>query len=97
MEFEQVQRSEEEESRDCPQNVKEDLTGYHFLLVEDKEINSEILGELLQMRGATFVVKKDGQQAVDEFKQAKPVDMQLLYSTISTLLQKRKEEHYEHL
>lgn len=97
MEFEQAQRSEEEESRGCPQNVKEDLTGCHFLLGEDNEINSEILGAFLQMRGAIFVVKKDGQQAVDEFKQAKPVDMQLLYSTISTLLQKRKEEHYEHL
>lgn len=51
---------------------EEDLSGYHFLLVEDNEINSEILGELLQMRGATFTVKTDGLQAVNEFKDAKP-------------------------
>ena len=154
LEFEQAQHSEERKSGNCAQNEEEDLTGYHFLLVEDNDINSEILGELLQMRGATFVVKKDGQQAVDEFRMAKkgtydaifmdiqmpvmngyeatkeirnsehpdaksiiilamtanafaedvqtaidagmnghiakPVDMQLLYSTISTLLRKQK-------
>lgn len=154
LEFEQAQHSEERKSGNCAQNEEEDLTGYHFLLVEDNDINSEILGELLQMRGATFVVKKDGQQAVDEFRMAKkgtydaifmdiqmpvmngyeatkairnsehpdaksiiilamtanafaedvqtaidagmnghiakPVDMQLLYSTVSTLLRKQK-------
>lgn len=49
-----------------------DLTGYHFLLVEDNEINSEILGELLQMWGATFFLVSDGLQAVNEFKHAAP-------------------------
>lgn len=49
-----------------------DLSGYHFLLVEDNEINSEILGELLQMRGAAFTVRTNGLEAINEFKQAKP-------------------------
>lgn len=40
--------------------------------MEDNEINSEILGELLQMRGATFTVKTDGLQAVKEFERAEP-------------------------
>ena len=43
-----------------------------ILLVEDNEINSEILGELLMMRGAAFKVVTDGQQAVNEFKRAEP-------------------------
>ena len=51
---------------------KQSLEGFHFLLVEDNEINSEILGELLQMWGAEFTIKRDGLQAVEEFKRAKP-------------------------
>ena len=49
-----------------------DLSGYHFLLVEDNEINFEILGELLQMWGATFTLRRDGLQAVNEFNQSAP-------------------------
>lgn len=46
---------QEQYCRDVPIEVEPgDLSGYHFLLVEDNEINSEILGELLQMWGATF-------------------------------------------
>ena len=48
--------------------TEESLSGRHFLLVEDNAINSEILGELLQMRGATFVLKENGLEAVEEFK-----------------------------
>lgn len=50
----------------------ESLQGRHFLLVEDNAINSEILGELLQMRGATYVLKEDGAQAVSEFQSCPP-------------------------
>lgn len=70
LEFEAVDSQEEEHKENAPEVEEEDLTGCHFLLVEDNEINSEILGELLQMRGATFTVKTDGLQAVNEFKQA---------------------------
>ena len=72
MEFELAESPEEEQKENTPEIEDEDLTGCHFLLVEDNEINSEILGELLQMRGATFTVKTDGLQAINEFKQAKP-------------------------
>lgn len=48
------------------------LQGRHFLLVEDNAINSEILGELLQMQGATYVLKEDGAQAVEEFRTCTP-------------------------
>ena len=72
LEFELAESPEEEQKENTPEIEDEDLTGCHFLLVEDNEINSEILGELLQMRGATFTVKTDGLQAVNEFKQANP-------------------------
>ena len=68
LEFEMVA-----ERVDCKECIKESITeeslsGRHFLLVEDNAINSEILGELLQMRGATFVLKENGLEAVEEFK-----------------------------
>ena len=72
LEFELVENDGQEQDKDSSDLQKEDLSGCHFLLVEDNEINSEILGELLQMRGATFTLKTDGLQAVNEFKQAKP-------------------------
>lgn len=48
------------------------IDGKHFLLVEDNAINSEILGELLSMRGATFVLKENGQEAVEELINTSP-------------------------
>lgn len=67
LEFAQIEESIERRTGELEEVEEEDLSGFHFLLVEDNEINSEILGELLQMRGATFTVKTDGQQAVNEF------------------------------
>ena len=55
LEFELVENTAFDLQREDGDFVEEDLSGYHFLLVEDNEINSEILGELLQMRGATSV------------------------------------------
>ena len=56
LEFELVEETEEYRKKEASEITKEDLSGYHFLLVEDNEINSEILGELLQMLGATFTI-----------------------------------------
>lgn len=49
-------------------NEEKDLRGRNFLIVEDNVINSEIICELLQMHGASYVVKTDGLQAVEEFR-----------------------------
>ena len=46
--------------------------GRHFLVAEDNVLNSEILSELLGMRGAAAVVKGDGRQTVEEFERAEP-------------------------
>lgn len=59
-----------------------DLSGYHFLLVEDNEINSEILGELLQMWGATFTLVCNGLQAVNEFNQSEPETYDAIFMDI---------------
>ncbi len=72
LEFDSIKNEEEEPTGENQEITEEDLSGCHFLLVEDNEINSEILGELLQMRGATFHVTTNGLQAVEEFKRAKP-------------------------
>ena len=46
--------------------------GRHFLVAEDNDINAEILCELLLLHGAETVLAKDGQQAVNLFRNAKP-------------------------
>lgn len=69
LEFERINELENSFHQEEQKLEEDDLSGYHFLLVEDNEINSEILGELLQMRGATFTVKTNGQQAVDEMRE----------------------------
>lgn len=46
---------------------KSALCGMRFLAAEDNELNSMVLCELLNMVGATCVVKQNGQEAVDEF------------------------------
>lgn len=73
LEFQQMDQGvSQEPCQDPTAQQEQSLEGYHFLLVEDNEINSEILGELLQMRGATFTVKSDGLQAVEAFTQSAP-------------------------
>ncbi len=48
------------------------LEGQHFLVVEDNEINSEILEELLDIEGADCEVVVNGELAVERFAKANP-------------------------
>ena len=48
------------------------FAGCCFLIAEDNEINAEILCELLWMYGAKTVVKTDGAQAVQAFRDEAP-------------------------
>lgn len=48
------------------------LNGRTFLVAEDNAINAEILCELLAMYGAKTVLRTDGIQAVNEFRNAEP-------------------------
>lgn len=76
LEFEAA-RAGERDSAD-PEAISFDLSddkaldGRFFLIAEDNAINSEILCELLQMYGANAVVKTDGAQAVQAFREAVP-------------------------
>lgn len=70
LEFELSYPEQEKENQTlmCEQNNAETLTGCHFLVAEDNALNAEILCELLQMQGASTVVKGDGLQVVQEFE-----------------------------
>lgn len=50
----------------------EPLSGLRFLIAEDNEINAEILCGLLEIYGAKTVVRVDGAQALEEFKNTEP-------------------------
>ncbi len=54
------------------QTEENSLAGMRFLVAEDNEINAEILGELLQVEGATCEVTEDGRQVLERFQQAAP-------------------------
>lgn len=42
-----------------------DISGLHFLIAEDNELNAEILQELLKMKGATFESVSNGKEVCD--------------------------------
>ncbi|MDE6557742.1 MAG: response regulator [Clostridia bacterium] len=46
------------------------LCGKRFIAAEDNELNSMVLCELLNMVGATCVVKSNGKEAVEEFEKS---------------------------
>lgn len=48
------------------------LVGMHILAAEDNELNSEILVELLSMRGAKCTMCADGVEVVEAFKKSQP-------------------------
>ncbi|MCM1282083.1 MAG: ATP-binding protein [Muribaculaceae bacterium] len=70
-----IPETEETKSRDDPASDDTEesrLKGKHFLVVEDNDINSEILCEILRMEDVTCDVAENGRQAVDSFQQAPP-------------------------
>ena len=52
--------------------TKTSISGLHFLLAEDNELNAEIAEMLLADEGAKVTRVKDGQQAIDCFVEQKP-------------------------
>lgn len=75
LEFELVP-DEETDAREIGEKALTDtemgrlLDGRRFLIAEDNLMNAEILSELLSMHGARSVVKTDGAQTVQAFKDA---------------------------
>ena len=56
-------------SANCDENVMKDKL---FLIVEDNEINSEILSEMLKIEGADSELAVNGQEAVEMFRKSEP-------------------------
>ena len=54
------------------QEAKASISGLHFLLAEDNDLNAEIAEMLLNDEGAQVTRVKDGQQAIDCFAGHKP-------------------------
>lgn len=48
------------------------LQGMNILVAEDNEINSEILGEVLGIMGATCDIYESGELVVDAFAKSEP-------------------------
>ena len=55
-----------------PEKAADILTGRHFLIAEDNEINAEILQSLLEMHGARSQLETDGEKAVEAFSSNPP-------------------------
>ena len=73
-----INRNQEPEQ---PAERKEEqsiLKGMHILVAEDNEINAEILGELLDMAGASCDIYENGQLAVEAFERSVPGQYQLV-------------------
>ena len=58
------------ESEQSGENV--DVRGLHLLLAEDNELNAEIAQTLLEDRGVTVDIAKDGREALDMFENHAP-------------------------
>lgn len=55
-----------------PKAEKSALDGMKFLAAEDNELNAMVLCELLNMVGATCIVKPNGKEVVEEFEHSLP-------------------------
>lgn len=73
-----IQREVDENS--CQQETQEvsSLSGLHFLVAEDNEINAEILSELLDIEDAACEIVENGQLAVERFAQAAPGEFDMI-------------------
>lgn len=64
--------SNEKEHPIISEKATDILTGSHFLIAEDNEINAEILQSLLEMHGARSQLETDGEKVVKAFSSNPP-------------------------
>ena len=55
-----------------PKTEKSPLADMRFLAAEDNELNAMVISELLNMVGASCVVKPDGKETLEEFEKSLP-------------------------
>ena len=68
---------ESRRAADKPEDVSP-LCGMKFLCAEDNDLNAEILEMLLESKGATCKICKNGQEIVDAFASVKPGDYDMI-------------------
>ena len=62
--------------------ASEALSGKHFLVAEDNELNAEIIGAILGMYDATCEVAANGEEAVDKFSAAAPGTFDMIFMDV---------------
>ena len=67
-----MQMGQQDEKPKNQSGEEHSLSGLHFLVAEDNEINAEILWELLDMEEATCEIVENGKLAVERFDQSRP-------------------------
>lgn len=75
-------QTDEREEEILPDIREVDCSGARILLAEDNEINREIAAELLQMTGAAVDSARNGQEALDKFREAGEGYYQLIFMDI---------------
>lgn len=73
-----ISRNQEPEQTANKTEERSILRGMHILVAEDNEINAEILGELLDMAGASCDIYENGRLAVEAFERSVPGQYQLV-------------------
>ncbi len=64
-------RPAQDNSKTKTEDDKTVISGLHFLVAEDNDINAEILSELLDMEGAACEIEGDGQKVLERFERAR--------------------------
>ena len=62
----------DEKQKEETATEKVSIEGLHLLLAEDNELNAEIAEVLFEDEGASIVIAKNGQEAIDQFKNHQP-------------------------
>ncbi len=70
--IQKMQMGQQDEKPKNQSGEEHSLSGLHFLVAEDNEINAEILWELLDMEEATCEIVENGKLAVERFDQSRP-------------------------
>ena len=74
----EVQRVQQVRTEASQKENVSPLCGMKFLCAEDNEINSEILQMLLETKGASCTICRNGQEIVDMFATVKPGDYDMI-------------------
>jgi len=73
-----IERLQERAKTAAPREDSGVMQGLHILAAEDNELNSEILHELMTMKGAECEIMENGKEALERFCQSQPDEFDLI-------------------